>query len=73
MPTSNTTLWYTRCSVPTPFGIAEQRGWFDEELAADKDVEILALQSSPDPKVHQSHYTHTQPNSFRQGGNYPAG
>jgi len=72
MPTSNTTLWYTRCSVPTPFGIAEQRGWFDEELAADKDVEILALQSSPDPKVHQSHYTHTQPNSFRQGGNYPA-
>lgn len=65
-------IWYTRCPVPTPFGLALNLGLFDEEFAGDDHVEIRALQQSNDPKVHQSHYTHTQENSFRHGGSYPA-
>ena len=65
-------VWYTRCPVPTPFGLALQLGLLEKEFANDPAIEILALQQSKDPKVHQSHYTHTQPNSFRHGGCYPA-
>jgi ABC-type nitrate/sulfonate/bicarbonate transport system substrate-binding protein len=65
-------IWYTRCPVPTPFGLALHLGLFDEEFAGDDHIAIKALQQSNDPKVHQSHYTHTQPNSFRHGGSYPA-
>jgi ABC-type nitrate/sulfonate/bicarbonate transport system substrate-binding protein len=65
-------IWYTRCPVPTPFGLALQLGWIEEEFAGESDVVFRALQTSSDPKVHQSHYTHTQPRSFRHGGNFPA-
>jgi ABC-type nitrate/sulfonate/bicarbonate transport system substrate-binding protein len=65
-------LWFTRCPVPTTFGIALQLGWLQEEFPRDGGVSFRALQESKDPKVLQSHYTHTQPNSFRHGGNYPA-
>lgn len=67
-----TTLWYTRCPCATAFSVAWQQGAIDAEFANDKNVEFLSLQQSADPKVHQSHYTHTQPNSFRYGGNIPA-
>ncbi len=66
------TLWYTRCSVPTAFGLAVRNGLIEKEFEDDVDVAFVPLQTSPDPKVHQSHYTHTQPNSFRHGGNSPA-
>lgn len=69
---SKTTLWYTRCPCATAFSVAWQQGAIDAEFAADRDVEFLSLQQSSDPKVHQSHYTHTQENSFRYGGNIPA-
>lgn len=65
-------LWFTRCPVPTTFGIALQLGWLQEEFPRDAGVSFRALQESKDPKVLQSHYTHTQQNSFRHGGNYPA-
>lgn len=65
-------LWYTRCPVPTTFGIAMQQGWLEEEFPRVGDVAFRALQESSDPKVLQSHYLHTQENSFRHGGNYPA-
>lgn len=65
-------LWFTRCPVPTTFGIALQLGWLQEEFPRDAGVRFRALQESKDPKVLQSHYTHTQQNSFRHGGNYPA-
>ena len=29
------TLWYTRCPVPTPLGLAAKLGWFDTEFAPD--------------------------------------
>jgi len=69
---SKTTLWYTRCPCATAFSVAWQQGAIDAEFAKDRDVEFLSLQQSSDPKVHQSHYTHTQENSFRYGGNVPA-
>lgn len=64
-------LWYTRCPAPTPFGIAAQQGLLQQEFAAD-GLEIKALQDADDPHVRRSHFTHSQPWSFRQGGNIPA-
>lgn len=64
-------LWYTRCPAPTPFGIAAQKGWLEEEFAAD-GIDVKALQDADDVQIRRSHFTHTQPWSFRQGGNIPA-
>ena len=64
-------LWYTRCPAPTPFGIAIQQGRLEREFASD-GLEIKALQDAAEPSIRQSHYTHSQPHSFRQGGNIPA-
>lgn len=64
-------IWYTRCPVPTTFGIALQSGLLASEFEHG-GVQARALQESTDPAVQQSHYTHTQPDSFRHGGNYPA-
>lgn len=69
---SKTDLWYTRCPVPTAFTIALQLGLFEKEFKEDEDASFSAIQQSSDPKVHLSHYTHTQHNSFRHGGNVPA-
>lgn len=64
-------LWYTRCPAPTPFGIAIQQGWLLDEFR-DDGIDVRALQDSSDPEIRQSHFTHSQPHSFRQGGNIPA-
>lgn len=66
-----TELWYTRCGVPTSFGVAIGRGLYRDEFR-DGTVSLRAIQESADPAVHQSHFTHSQPNSFRHGSNYPA-
>lgn len=64
-------LWYTRCSVPTPLGIASQLGWIGDEFTAD-GIAIKTLQDSNDPALLESHYDHHIQNSFRFGGNVPA-
>jgi ABC-type nitrate/sulfonate/bicarbonate transport system substrate-binding protein len=64
-------LWYTRCPAPTPFGIAIQQGRLQQEFLKD-GFDIGALQDSSDPAIRLSHFTHSQPHSFRQGGNIPA-
>lgn len=64
-------LWYTRCGVPTSFGVAVQRGLFEREFA-DGAATLTALQDSSDPQVLQSHFTHAHDNLFRHGSNYPA-
>ncbi|WP_380872002.1 desulfurase [Sphingomonas sp. DBB INV C78] len=64
-------LWYTRCPVPTPLGIAVQLGWFAEEFAPE-GIELRSIQESNDPKAQESHFDHNLPASFRQGGNIPA-
>ena len=63
-------LWYTRCPTPTPLGLAVKLGYLQSALAA-KSVGVQSLQSSPDEKVRASHFDHSQPWSFRQGGNIP--
>ncbi|HKO90265.1 MAG TPA: ABC transporter substrate-binding protein, partial [Polyangiaceae bacterium] len=65
------TLWYTRCPVPTPLGIASQLGWVDREFAKD-GIEVRTLQDVTDPALRESHFDHRLDNSFRQGGNIPA-
>lgn len=63
-------IWYTRCPVPTPLGLAAQLGWFNEEFAID-GIQISTLQETEDATVRESHYDHHLLNSFRQGGNVP--
>ncbi len=64
-------LWYTRCGVPTPTGIAVQLGWIEEEFARD-GITLGCVLDAADPNVRESHYDHKLPNSFRQGGSIPA-
>jgi ABC-type nitrate/sulfonate/bicarbonate transport system substrate-binding protein len=64
-------LWYTRCPVPTPLGLASQLGWFLDEFRAD-DIGVFTLQEADDASLRESHYDHHLTNSFRQGGNVPA-
>lgn len=67
---SDLTLWYTRCPTPTPVGLAVKLGLLESALDGT-GVTLRSLQSSADPVVRNSHFTHTQPFSFRQGGNIP--
>lgn len=65
------TLWYTRCPVPTPLGLAASLGWLQEEFAAD-GIHLRTLQDEDDAALRLSHYDHHLPNSFRYGGSVPA-
>jgi len=65
------TIWFTRCPVPTASGIAIQNGWLQAEFSG-QGIAVRSLRHSLDPKIRESHYTHTLPDSFRQGGNAPA-
>ena len=64
-------LWYTRCPVPTPLGIAVQLGWFADEFAPD-GITLKSIQETSDANARESHFDHNLPSSFRQGGNIPA-
>lgn len=70
MPTLDA-IWYTRCPVPTPLGIAIQRGWIADEFAGD-GIALRSLQETDDLAARESHFDHSLPHSFRQGGNIPA-
>jgi ABC-type nitrate/sulfonate/bicarbonate transport system substrate-binding protein len=63
-------LWYTRCPVPTASSLAIAQGWLDDEFAPD-EIAVASLRSSSDRAVRESHFDHTQADSFRQGGNIP--
>lgn len=63
-------LWYTRCPVPTPLGIAGQLGWLDERFGRS-GVAIKSVKDSADPEIMRSHYDHHLSWSFRQGGSVP--
>lgn len=65
------TLWYTRCGVPTSFGVAMHHGWIEQRLAAGGTT-IRSLKESPDPAVRASHFDHSLRNSVRYGGSSPA-
>ncbi len=71
LPAADGELWYTRCPIPTAFEIALERGDLPRALS-DAGLAWRQLAESPDPAVHQSHFTHRQASSFRHGGNVPA-
>jgi ABC-type nitrate/sulfonate/bicarbonate transport system substrate-binding protein len=65
------TLWYTRCPVPTPVGIAVQLGWIEDEFKRD-GIKLGSIRDSADASVRASHFDHKLDHSFRQGGSVPA-
>jgi ABC-type nitrate/sulfonate/bicarbonate transport system substrate-binding protein len=68
--TDITELWYTRCPVPTPVGLAAQLGFLDADFAA-AGVRLRPILDAPDRSVRESHFSHSLPWSFRHGGNVP--
>ncbi|MFT4182425.1 MAG: ABC transporter substrate-binding protein [Rhizobium sp.] len=63
-------IWYTRCPVPTPVGLAAQLGYLEETFHKD-GVTLKSIIDSPDRNIRQSHFNHTLDWSFRHGGNVP--
>ena len=63
-------IWYTRCPVPTPVGLAAQLGYLDEAFRKE-GISLKSIIDSPDREVRQSHFNHTLSWSFRHGGNVP--
>lgn len=63
-------LWYTRCPVPTASGIAQNRRWLHASFA-EVGVRLDSVISSSDRAVRESHFRHSLPGSFREGGNVP--
>jgi len=70
MTTPLSEIWYTRCPVPTPVGLAAQLGYL-EQTFADVGVALKSIIDSPDRAIRQSHFNHTLEWSFRHGGNVP--
>lgn len=63
-------IWYTRCPVPTPVGLATQLGLL-EATFADEGIALRSIIDDPDPRIRSSHFDHHLPFSFRHGGNVP--
>jgi len=63
-------LWYSRCPVPTTSGIAQHYQWLHRAFAK-QGVELQSLRASSDPQVREAHYNHAHPDMFREGGNVP--
>ncbi|WP_348729739.1 ABC transporter substrate-binding protein [Rheinheimera texasensis] len=64
-------LWYSRCPVPTPLGMAVRMGWLEQEFRRD----IIRLQAVPDDLEYNasvSYEEHHLYGSFRQGNNTAA-
>ncbi|WP_421359986.1 ABC transporter substrate-binding protein [Agrobacterium rosae] len=70
MTTPLSEIWYTRCPVPTPVGLAAQLGYL-EQTFAEVGVALKSIIDSPDRAIRQSHFKHTLEWSFRHGGNVP--
>jgi sulfonate transport system substrate-binding protein len=63
-------IWYTRCPVPTTSGIAQHFRWLHKEFDRN-GITLESIRASGDRAVRNSHYDHTHPNMFREGGNVP--
>ncbi len=63
-------IWYTRCPVPTTSGIAQHFRWLHREFDRN-GIALESIRASADRTVRNSHYDHTHPNMFREGGNVP--
>lgn len=65
-----TTIWYTRCPVPTTSGIAQHKHWLQNEFARH-GITLDSIRASQDRAVRESHFRHSLAGSFREGGNVP--
>lgn len=63
-------IWYTRCPVPTPVGLAVQLGFLDEAFA-ERGITLNSIRDHQDPAIRSSHFDHHLRYSFRHGGNVP--
>ncbi|MEU6797057.1 ABC transporter substrate-binding protein [Nonomuraea wenchangensis] len=63
-----TTIWYTRCPVPTASGVALDTG----RLAASLREAGLSLAPIQRAGLDEAHFDHRLPALFREGGNVPA-
>ena len=63
-------IWFTRCPVPTPVGLALQLGWLEEGFS-EAGVRLQSILDAPDRGTRESHFNHTLEWSFRHGGNVP--
>lgn len=63
-------IWYTRCPVPTPVGLASQLGFLDETFARE-GITLSSIIDSKDRDIRSSHFNHHLDYSFRHGGNVP--
>lgn len=63
-------VWYTVCPVPASSSLAIAREEFDDAFRGT-DVNLRYIRSHPDKSVREAHYTQSQPNAFREGGNIP--
>jgi len=63
-------IWYTRCPVATPLGLADRLGYLEEDFAR-VGIAIRSVIDSPDRDIRRSHFEHTLDFSFRHGGNVP--
>lgn len=66
-------IWYARCPVPSPLGIAAQQGWLEKALRQQCGLQMRLLQQeSNNPAERVTYYESPLPNSFRQGGSVPS-
>lgn len=63
-------IWYTRCPVPTPVGLATQLGLLEETFAKE-GISLNSIIDSKDRAIRSSHFDHQLNYSFRHGGNVP--
>lgn len=64
-----TTLWYTRCPVPSASGVAIAQRMLTREFT-DPGVEWRPITQAPGGS--EAHFTHDLAGLFREGGNVPA-
>jgi sulfonate transport system substrate-binding protein len=65
-------LYYTRCPVPTPSGLAVALRSLGPALGDAHGVDLRALQDVADPAIRRHHFDHGIVGLVRDGGNIPA-
>lgn len=68
--TQPTDIWYTRCGSATASTIAIQEKFLQDEFSGE-DTVLHALQETQDRAIRESHFDHSIPSMFREGGNIP--
>jgi sulfonate transport system substrate-binding protein len=67
--TNDKTIWYTRCPVGNATEVALSLGWLSDEFR-DLGYGFQSISTSG-PEDWSSHFDHTHPAMFRDGGNIP--